>query len=51
MRLEINNDKVVHEERIRIGARIRDIEVAADGTIYLLTDEDKGSVLRLTPAS
>lgn len=51
VRLEISNDKVVHEERIRIGARIRDIEVAADGTIYLLTDEDKGSVLRLTPAS
>lgn len=51
VRLEMNNDKVVHEERIRIGARIRDIEVAPDGAVYLLTDEDKGSVLRLTPAS
>lgn len=50
VRLEVNNDKVVHEERIRIGARIRDVEIAPDGAIYLLTDEDKGSVLRLMPA-
>lgn len=50
VRLEIKDDKVVHEERIRIGARIRDVEVAPDGAIYLLTDEDKGAVLRLTPA-
>ncbi len=50
VRLEINNDKVVHEERIRIGARIRDVELAPDGAVYLLTDEDKGAVLRLTPA-
>lgn len=50
VRLEIKDDKVVHEERIRIGARIRDVEVAPDGAIYLLTDEDKGAVLRLTSA-
>lgn len=49
VRLEINGDKVTHEERIRLGARIRDIEVAPDGALLLLTDEDKGSVLRLTP--
>lgn len=50
VRLEIKDDKVVHEERIRIGSRVRDVEVAPDGAIYLLTDEDKGSVIRLTPA-
>jgi len=49
VRLEIKDDKVVHEERIRLGTRIRDIEVAPDGALLLLTDEDKGSVLRLTP--
>lgn len=51
VRLEIKQDKVVHEERIRLGMRIRDIEVAADGALLLLTDEDKGSLLRLTPAN
>lgn len=50
VRLEIKDDKVSHEERIRIGARVRDVEVAPDGAVYLLTDEDKGAVLRLTPA-
>lgn len=50
VRLEIKQDKVVHEERIRLGMRIRDIEVAPDGALLLLTDEDKGSLLRLTPA-
>lgn len=50
VRLEIKNDKVVHEERIRIGSRVRDVEVAPDGSVYLLTDEDNGAILRLTPA-
>ena len=50
VRLEIKDDKVVHEERIRIGSRVRDVEVAPDGSVYLLTDEDNGAILRLTPA-
>lgn len=50
VRLEIKNDKVAHEERIRIGSRVRDVEVAPDGSVYLLTDEDNGAILRLTPA-
>jgi glucose/arabinose dehydrogenase len=50
VRLEIKNDKVSHEERIAIGSRIRDVEVDAKGNIYLLTDEDNGAILRLTPA-
>lgn len=49
VRLEIKDDKVVHEERIRIGSRVRDVEVAPDGSVYLLTDEDNGAILRLTP--
>lgn len=51
VRLEIKQDKVVHEERIRLGKRIRDIEVAPDGALLLLTDEDNGALLRLTPAT
>lgn len=50
VRLEIKDDKVVHEERIRLGMRIRDVEQAPDGGLYLLTDEDNGALLKLTPA-
>ena len=32
-------------------ARIRDVRVAPDGQIYLLTDGDKGRLLRLVPSS
>ncbi len=49
VRLEIKDDKVVHEERIRIGSRIRDVQVGPEGAIYLLTDEDDGKILKLTP--
>lgn len=48
VRLEIKDDKVSHEERIRIGSRIRDVKVHPDGSIYLLTDEDNGAILRIT---
>ncbi len=49
VRLELNGDKVSHEERIRIGARIRDVQTGPDGAVYLLTDEDDGKLLRLAP--
>lgn len=49
VRLEINADKVTHEERIRIGSRVRDVKTAPDGSVYLLTDEDNGAILKLTP--
>lgn len=49
VRLEIKDDKVVHEERIRIGSRVRDVQVGPDGAVYLLTDEDDGKILKLTP--
>lgn len=34
-----------------LNVRIRDVRVAPDGAIYLLTDSEEGQVLRLTPAS
>lgn len=49
VRLEIKDDKVVHEERIRIGSRVRDVQVGPEGAVYLLTDEDNGRILKLTP--
>ena len=51
VRLELTGEKVSHEERIRIGARIRDVQVAPDGAVYLLTDEDNGKILKLSPAN
>jgi glucose/arabinose dehydrogenase len=50
VRVTTEGDKVIAEERITLGARIRDVEQAADGSIYLLTDESDGSVLRLVPS-
>ena len=39
------------EERIPMGARIRDVEQAPDGSVYALTDDGNGKVLRLTAES
>jgi len=50
VRLSLDGSKVTGEERIELGARIRDVEQAADGSIYVLTDEADGDVLRLKPA-
>ena len=51
-RLELDGDKVVHEERLLSGVvrdRVRDLEQGPDGLIYLLTDEQNGRVLRIEP--
>ncbi|WP_240221681.1 PQQ-dependent sugar dehydrogenase [Rheinheimera hassiensis] len=50
VRLELDGEKVSHEERIMIGHRIRDVEQGPDGAVYLLTDSSDGQLLRLTPA-
>ncbi len=49
VRLELNGEKVVREERLLKGqiGRIRDVRVGPDGLVYLLTDEREGVVLRL----
>jgi len=53
VRLKLDGEKVVHEERLLSGAlgRIRDVRAAPDGFIYLLTDEYQGVLARLEPAS
>ncbi len=42
--------KVIAEERIPVGQRVRDVRQGPDGALYLVTDEDVGQVLRLAPA-
>ena len=52
VRLEMKADVVMHEERMlnnRLG-RIRDVRQGPDGTLYLLTDEKRGQLLRLVRA-
>src|ERR671930_2186421 len=51
VRLELNGDKVVKEERLLKGVlgRIRDVRNGPDGFIYLLTDESRGVLARLEP--
>ncbi|MCB1735627.1 MAG: PQQ-dependent sugar dehydrogenase [Gammaproteobacteria bacterium] len=51
VRLEIENGRVVHEERLlkdELG-RIRDVRQGPDGYLYLLTDADDGKLVRLLP--
>jgi aldose sugar dehydrogenase len=50
LRLGLQGQRVTHEERIRMGLRIRDVRQGPDGAVYLLTDESAGEILRLTPA-
>jgi glucose/arabinose dehydrogenase len=49
-RLELDGEKVVHEERLlgELGIRIRDVRQGPDGKLYVL-DETQGRILRLEP--
>ena len=49
VRLELDGDAVVGEERLLVGqiGRIRDVRVAEDGLIYLLTDAPNGALFQL----
>lgn len=46
--VEVNGDEAHEFDRIDMGTRIRDVQVAPDGSIYLLTDEGNGKVLRIS---
>jgi glucose/arabinose dehydrogenase len=52
VRLELNGDKIVKEERLlgNMSERIRDVRNGPDGAIWLLTDNTAGRILRVTPA-
>ena len=50
VRLSLDGDTVIGEERLLTDAgRIRDVAIAPDGAILVLTDADDGALLRLTP--
>jgi glucose/arabinose dehydrogenase len=51
-RLELKGDRVVKEERLLqdLNERIRDVRQGPDGALYLLTDNEAGRILRVSPA-
>jgi len=49
VRLSLAGERVVDEERIALGSRVRDVRQGPDGAVYVLTDEANGKLLRLSP--
>ena len=49
IRLQLDGDKVVHEERLLgdLNARIRDVRQGPDGYVYVLTDDENGALYRV----
>ena len=53
VRLELEGEKVIHEERMlgKTLGRIRDVRQGPDDLLYLLTDERRGKLVRIVPFS
>lgn len=49
VRVTLEGERVLSEEAIPLGARVRDVQEGPDGLLYVLTDEEDGDVLRLMP--
>jgi aldose sugar dehydrogenase len=46
-----NQGKVLNQQPIEIGQRVRDVRQGKDGFLYVLTDEDNGELIRLEPGT
>lgn len=52
VRLRLEGDRVAGEERFALAVgRVRDLAESEDGALWIVTDEDNGRILRLTPLS
>lgn len=49
VRLTFDGTQFREAENLPMPVRIRDVETAPDGSIYLLTDEDEGRILKMVP--
>ena len=49
IRIQIDGNQTVVQEKIPIGQRVRDVRQGKDGFIYILTDEQAGQLIRLEP--
>ncbi len=50
-RLDLDGGRVVGEQKLSIGQRVRDVRQGPDGGLYVLTDEADGELLRIVPAA
>jgi glucose/arabinose dehydrogenase len=50
VRLELDGEKVLREERLQLRERIRDVRQGPDGALWLASDSTDGRILRLAPA-
>ena len=48
-RIRLDGERVIAEEKLSIGKRVRDVRQGPDGYLYLLTDEDDGALMRIVP--
>lgn len=48
-RIRLDGERVVGEEKLTIGRRVRDVRQGPDGYLYVLTDEPNGVLLRILP--
>lgn len=50
LRMSVENGKVVEDEWMLrdLGRRIRDVAVARDGAIWVLTEHEDGEILRIS---
>ena len=51
VRLTLDGEQVIDEERIPLAAPIRQVTQGPDGAVYVLTDQREGQILRLSPAN
>lgn len=50
VRLELDGTRVTGEARHLQGiGRVRDVDLASDGSVMILTDERNGAMIRVTP--
>ena len=51
IRLSLDGERITGEERLltELEERIRDVRATPDGMLYVVTDEDDGRLLRITP--
>ena len=48
-RLKLDGRKVVAEDWVQLDARLRDVAQGPDGSLYLITDELFGKLIKLSP--
>lgn len=49
VRLSVDGDRVVGEERLDLGKRVRDVRQGPDGALWLAIDDSAGEILRVEP--